>query len=98
MAILQLLAQAGPPLTTQLPGAAPVAVASGFLGNLGVSTESSRRARLLDPRGGGTATTDPACDSDPSSAAWKTLGLRAGGSDSDPWDSLLRASMMPRPS
>lgn len=42
MARLQLLAQAGAPLTTQLPGAAPVGVASGFLGNPGVSTESSR--------------------------------------------------------
>lgn len=42
MARLQLLAQAGAPLTTQLLGAAPVGVAFGFLGNPGVSTESSR--------------------------------------------------------
>lgn len=91
MARLQLLAQAGAPLTTQLLGAAPVGVAFGFLGNPGVSTESSRiEPGSLPPRGRGTATTDPACDSDRSSAAWKTGGLRAGGSDSDTWDSLLR--------
>ena len=82
MVRLQLLARAGIPLTTRLPGAAPVGVAGWRPGSwealVSLLGPQAVSVAPCPPHRGRTAATDPASDSDQSSSAQTTRGLRAG--------------------